>query len=70
MFITIKKSQLSHKKEKLTENYWFQLGAKLYETYGKISYLFQIRAQYLIKIFNFSSHPYSAIKIDNKTKKS
>jgi hypothetical protein len=57
------------KRKELPENYWFELGKRLYRESGKIPDPLQIRAQALIEAFGLPSGPYSAIEIDPKTKR-
>jgi len=56
--------------KRFTENYWFELGERLYrESGGIIPDPLQIRAQVLIEALGLPSGPYSAIEIDPKTKR-
>jgi hypothetical protein len=56
--------------KRFTENYWFELGERLYrESGGIIPDPLQIRAQVLIEALDLPSGPYSAIEIDPKTKR-
>jgi hypothetical protein len=60
---------LFRKRKELPENYWFELGKRLYRESGKIPDPLQIRAWALISAFGLPSGPYSAIEIDPKTKR-
>jgi hypothetical protein len=57
------------KRKELPENYWFELGKRLYRESGKIPDSLQIRAQALIDAFGLPLGPYSAIETDPKTKR-
>jgi len=57
------------KPEKVSEDYWFEIGRELYEKLGKIPDPIEIRAAALIKAIGLPEGPYSAIEIDPKTKR-
>jgi hypothetical protein len=51
----------------LLEDYWFEIGKKLYQERGKIPDPLEIRALAIIKALGLPSGPYSAIEIDPQT---
>ncbi len=56
------------KEKELPDNYWFEIGRKLYQESGEIPDPLQIRAEAIVKALNLPSGPYSAIETDPQTK--
>jgi|GEM_PF-1747899 len=53
-------------KKKVPEDYWFEIGKKLYEKLGKVPDPLQIRAQSIVRAFRIPSFPYSSIERKEK----
>jgi len=58
----IPKKEVNIEKERIPENYWFEIGKELYERLGQIPDPLQIRAQSIVKALGIPSFPYSSIE--------
>jgi len=61
-----KKEITIEEEKKVPEDYWFEIGKKLYEKLGKVPDPLQIRAQSIVRAFRIPSFPYSSIERKEK----